>query len=332
MFSVSSMRHGVRRALLFPVMVAAVSGCGLDKQSAPALTGPSELGLSLTLTAIPDQVVRDGTSRSDVTVTARNAENQPEVGRRLTLSIFPANAGSLTASQVVTDSDGKARFTFIAPPLNTPVPNNIVVIGATPVGDNFDNSNTRTVSIVLTPANATAPNPSFIVSPESPRLDQLVTFDASATTDEGVPCGDTCTYAWDFGGEASASGRVVNYQFRTVRTYVVTLAVTDSAGTRATSRQTVTATASTAPTAAISFSPSEPIRGQTVVFTGARSTAANGATIVEYLWDFGNGKTASGVNASTEFPEARTYPVRLTIRDSNGGTDTALEDVEVAAP
>ena len=83
MFTVSSMRSGVRRALLLAAIATGVSGCGVDKQSAPPLTGPSELGLSLTLTATPDQVVRDGSSRSVVTVIARDGQNRPVAGQLL---------------------------------------------------------------------------------------------------------------------------------------------------------------------------------------------------------------------------------------------------------
>jgi len=329
MFTVSSIRSGMRRGLLFAAIAAGVYGCGVDKQSAPPLTGPSELGLSLTLTATPDQVVRDGSSRSVVAVIARDGQNRPVAGQLLTLS---ANVGSLTQRQVVTGSDGRATFDFIAPPLNTPVPGNVAIVGATPVGTNFDNATTRTVSIALTPANSTAPNPSFTVSPQNPRRDQLVTFDASATTDEGVPCGDTCRYAWDFGGEATATGRVVSYQFKNAQGYVVILTVTDSSGTTATTRQTVTVTPSVPPTPAFSYSPKPPAPNETVRFSAAGSTAANGATIVEYVWDFGNGQTASGVTATTTFPLARTYAVQLTVRDSNGSTATATQSVDVQVP
>jgi PKD repeat protein len=333
MFRVSSIRPGLRRAILLSAIAAGLSGCGVEKQSMPPLTGPSELGLSLTLTAQPDQVVRDGRSRSTITVTARDTQGRPPSEPvTLTLSISPANAGSLSARQVVIQSNGAATFDFIAPPLSVPVPNNVVVIGATPVGNNFDNANTRTVSIALTASNTTAPTLSFTVTPSSPRLDQSVTFDASATTDEGGPCGDRCTYSWDFGGEARATGRVVNYQFKSVRTYTVVLTVTDATGASATAQQSVTVTPSVDPTADFTFSPSNPAPSDTVQFNGGDSKAANGATIVDYLWDFGDGHTASGITATEKFPDERTYVVRLTVRDSFGATATKTKSVTVKKP
>ena len=329
MFSIKFARRIVGRGAVFVTIAAGLAGCGLDKQSAPAVTGPSELGLSLTLTATPDQVVRDGSSRSVVTVSARDGQNRPVAGQLLTLS---TNVGSLTQRQVVTGSDGRATFDFIAPPLSTPVPGNVAIVGATPVGTNFENATTRTVTIALTPSNTTAPVPSFTVSLETPRKDQVVTFDASATTDEGVPCGDTCTYSWDFGGEATATGRVVDYQFKSVRAYAVTLTVRDSSGTAATARRTINVTSSVAPTAVFTFSPTNPVTNDTVRFNASGSTAANGATIVDYTWDFGNDDTGSGVTEQTVFTAVRTYVVRLTVRDSNGGTATTTREITVAKP
>src|SRR2546426_12556296 len=86
MFTVSSMRSGVRRALLLAAIATGVSGCGGDKQPAPPLTGPSEPGLSLTLTATPDPGGRDGRSRAGVTRIARDGQKPPVSRQPLTLS------------------------------------------------------------------------------------------------------------------------------------------------------------------------------------------------------------------------------------------------------
>src|SRR3989442_15569428 len=109
MFLCSSMRSGVRRALLLAAIATGVSGCGVDKQSAPPLTGPSELGLSLTLTATPDQEVRDGSSRAVVTVIARDGQNRPVAGQLLTLS---TNVGTLTQRQVGNRADRARPFLY----------------------------------------------------------------------------------------------------------------------------------------------------------------------------------------------------------------------------
>src|SRR5687767_70548 len=119
----------IRSGLAVFALIAATAGCGLDKQSAPDLAGPSEFGTSITLTATPDTLPRDGESQSVITLTARNAERNPIPN--LTLSLG-ANAGQLSASQVTTGASGTATFVFTAPPLQETVDS--VVISVVPVG------------------------------------------------------------------------------------------------------------------------------------------------------------------------------------------------------
>ena len=110
----------------------------------------------------------------------------------------------------------------------------------------------------------------FTFSP-APRESGKLTFDASVTADEGVPC-TTCTFAWDFGGEGTASGRVVTHAFAANGNYLVTLNVTDSAGTKSVPLQrTVTVTAVGPPIAAFTFSPSPAFAGQTTTFDASTS-------------------------------------------------------------
>jgi PKD repeat protein len=304
------------------------ASCGLDKQSAPPLAGPSEFATSVTLTASPDIVARDGASQSIITATARDAANNPIAGLPLTLGLVPGNGGALSAAQVVTDASGRATFAYVAPSANTPVTQ--VTITATPASSNFSNAIARNVEIGLAgPGFAT---PSFTVNPLSPERFQLVTFDASSTTMDGAECNGSCTYAWDFGSEGSATGRVVTYRFRQEGTYVVTLSVTTSAGVTTETRQSVTVEGGTPPTATFTVSPTGPEVGQQIFLNASDSTATDGATIVEYQWDFGNGSTASGRSVSTSYAATGTFVIRLTVRDSNGMTATTTQTVSVADP
>jgi PKD repeat protein len=65
-----------------------------------------------------------------------------------------------------------------------------------------------------------------------------------------------------------------------------------------------------------SFSPSNPAQGQTVVFDAQESTG----TIHEYRWDFGDGRTATGVTTSHAYSEIGSFFVRLTVVDPAGRT------------
>lgn len=315
----------VRRAPLALLALGAMS-CGLDRQSAPDLTGPSEFATSVTLTASPEVVTRDGASQSVITVSVRDASGAPAANRVIRLGLEPSIGGDLSSFQVTTNSNGTATVVFTAPSIDTAV--NSVRVLAVPAESNFDNAAARNVSIAL--LGPTAAEPAFTFSPAAPQRFQSVVFDATTTMIEGQQCGSSCTYTWDFGTESSVTGMVVTYSFRQEQTYVVTLRATSPGGMTTRTQQTVVVTAGTPPTAVITVSPTAVRVGQSVFFSGAGSTAANGATISEYTWDFGNGTSATGVNPTVTYGTAATYVVRLTVRDSNGMTATTTSNVTIA--
>lgn len=323
--------NGFSRAVVAGTLglcAAATASCGIEKHSTPALAGPSEFGTSITVTATPDIVSRDGESQAVVTIFVRGPEGQPVVGLPMALTLSPSNGGVLSAAQVTSGSDGRAVAVFTAPSLNTAV--STVTIGAVPIGSNFDNAVMRTARVALSgPAAAT---PSFTVTPPAPQRFQLTTLDATGTTLSGATCGSTCQYTWRIGSEATLSGQTVTYRFQQEQTYVVTLEVTAPGGVVTQTSRNVTVGAASLPTAIITVSPASPFVGQTTNFSGAGSTAANGATITEYTWDFGNGQTATGVNATSSYASDGTYVVRLTVRDSNGLTNSVTQNVAVRVP
>lgn len=310
------------------------AGCSLGEGDAtlpstgPALIGPSELALSVTLTATPDVLPRDGSSQSVVTLTVRDAQGRPVAGQRLTLGVSPSTA-ALSESQVTTDSAGRASFAVTAPPAGST--GNFLTITATPVGTDFDNAVTRFVTIALTGAsNTTAPTPSFTVTPTSPEVNQVTTLDASATTDEGVTCGSACTYSWDLGGEATRTGRIITYLFQAAKIYNVALTVTDTAGTTATTRSNVTVTAAARPTVSFTVAPASPVAGQTATFTATVTVAAN-HRITKFNWTWGDGSTSETTNASINhsFSNAGPYVVTVTVTDDLGQTASASNTVTI---
>jgi PKD repeat protein len=159
-----------------------------------------------------------------------------------------------------------------------------------------------------------------------------VSFDASATTDEGIRCLDLCTYSWEFGGEAMRTGRIVTYAFQSVRSYAVTLTVTDVGGAVHARTKNLAVSQGTAPTARILFSPSSPAIYETVNFTGEASTAGQaGRTIVNHQWQFGDGTSATGLRVTKTYERTGTYTVVLTVTDSAGLQGTERQDVTVVA-
>ena len=310
-----------------------MSACGLDKQTQPSLMGPADGGQSIQMTAVPDQLPRDGSSQSVVTVIARDPSNRPLVGQRLILSLSsssPAGA-ALSQTEVTTNSQGTATFSVGAPTSGS-MGNSILVI-ATPVGTNADNTNVRIMSIAVNPSNATAPNAQFTWSPPSPDMGQTVTFDASSTTDEGASC-TSCSFTWDFGDSTTGTGRVVTHVFGAGGTYTVTLIATDSVGTSSTPlRQPVTVSATTIPTSvSVTASPNPPIAKQAATFT-ANATAAANHHIVSYQFSWGDGDTSTTSSPVIQhtYSQSGAYLITLTVRDDLNQSSTGYTTINVSS-
>jgi PKD repeat protein len=178
------------------------------------------------------------------------------------------------------------------------------------------------------------PAASFTFAPDAPARFESVSFNASGSTLGGAQCGASCTYSWTFGNEGTGTGIVAPHAFQTEGVHTVTLTVTAPSGTFGSVSRTVAVGAPVAPTASFSFSPSDPQFGDFVFFNASQSAGKNGATIVQYQWDFGNGATATTTipTTSRQYFNERSYLVRLIVTDSNGVTATATQTVTVVVP
>jgi len=134
-----------KKLLAVAVTVFAMTACAVDKTSAPGLTGPSGLGLSLDVTASPDVLVRDSVSTSTIEIVARDGNGNviPNLGLQDVASV---NLGTLSAGSIKTNSAGKATTTYTAPGQGGTTTCTITV---TPTGSNFQNTQPRTITIRL---------------------------------------------------------------------------------------------------------------------------------------------------------------------------------------
>ncbi len=84
-------------------------------------------------------------------------------------------------------------------------------------------------------------------------------------------------------------------------------------------------------TTGLSFTPSSPLTGQTVSFTG---TASGGTTPYTFSWSFGDGATATGQSPSHTYSSAGTYTVTLTVTDASTPQQRAIasKTVTVTVP
>lgn len=333
------MAHSRYRLALGILGAALLLGaCTVKKQETPSLTGPSELGTSITISVSPDVLYQDGASQSLVTITARDNNGQPlrnvSLRAEITVSGIIADFGTLSARNLVTDANGRATAIYTAPPspavsIDTGTQ---VQIQITPAGSDFGNATARFASIRLVPVGVVIPptnglTPKFTVNPAAPTDHQTAIFDASTSTATNA---SIISYLWTFGDGDSASGIATSHSFDEPGTFVVTLTVTDSIGRVNTLSQSVPVGQGTRPTATIVTSPTSPIISQTINFSGATSTPAAGRVIRSWEWDFGDGTSGNGPQVQHAYANVGTYNVILTVTDDADRIGTATVAITVA--
>ncbi|NND72403.1 MAG: PKD domain-containing protein [Rhodothermales bacterium] len=168
-------------------------------------------------------------------------------------------------------------------------------------------------------------------TPTSGSTPLLVTFDASASSDED---GSIISYAWDFGDGGSGSGVGTTNTFMSAGTYPVVLTVTDDDAYSSTDTVTIVvspAPTNVPPTASFSLTPDSGQAPLTVTVDASGSSDSDGS-IVSYTWTFGDGSSATGVSASHEYSQAGTFSVVLTVTDDDGATASETRTVSVLEP
>ncbi len=316
------------------LILAGAAACTVHKQETPSLTGPSELGTSITVQVSPDVVAQNG-SQSIVTIIARDANGQPRANLSMRVDVtqnggvVESALGTLSARSVVTDGSGRATVTYTAPQMPSGgSAAGQIQIQVTPVETDFGNSTPRTATIRLVePAGVGGGGPSclpakpFVFTPSTPTDHQTVVFDADQNV--GVQ------FTWDFGDSATASGHTVSHSFSRVDNYRVTLTVMSASGILSCITQSVPVAQGQAPTAVFVVSPANPLPDQQVFFNAASSKPAAGRTITGYQWDFGDGASGSGVQASHTYTVTGGYTVMLTVTDDAGNVGTVTQTVSI---
>ncbi|HTO00256.1 MAG TPA: PKD domain-containing protein [Microthrixaceae bacterium] len=190
---------------------------------------------------------------------------------------------------------------------------------------------TKTVTVTGTNPNPTPPTARIVTTPGTPsgQAPFTVGFNGSTST---VPNGPG-TYAWNFGDGTTATGVSASHTYTAAGTYTASLKVTDVNGDSNSTATTITV--SSAPTepvlpiARIGTTPTTPTGDApfNVSFSGATSTVAEGPGT--YAWTFGDGASATGVNASHVYTTPGTYTASLKVTDTTGDVSTATVTVQV---
>jgi len=77
--------------------------------------------------------------------------------------------------------------------------------------------------------------------------------------------------------------------------------------------------------AVFTYSPSEPLVNEEIVFNASESTG----NITSYMWDFGDDTTESGMIVNHPYTTAGTYLVTLNVTDNEGSWATESEEIDV---
>ena len=171
------------------------------------------------------------------------------------------------------------------------------------------------------------PNASFTFSPIDPLATQAVKFTVNGTISSGT------SYYWDFGDLTTNTTIIssITHSYGQTGNYTVSLRV-NSQGAVATLTRHVVVFASIPITASFSVKPLQPVVLTPVMFDATSSRDPNG-TIVNYIWNFGDGSKNSTINPVTlhEYSSPRGFNATLTIIDDNGSNSSYLALVYVLA-
>jgi PKD repeat protein len=193
------------------------------------------------------------------------------------------------------------------------------------VTDDDGASDSISQTIQIGPTNQ-SPTAAFGFSPTNPAVNAWVQFDGSASSD---PDGSIASYLWNFGDGSTGTGTVAWHRFSSPGTYQVILTVQDNDGATDMTTQTVqVGSTNLPPTAAFTFSPTNPAVNAWVQFDGSASSDADGS-VASYAWDFGDGSSGTGAVAWHRFTASGTYLVTLTVVDNDGAQDATSQSVIV---
>ena len=188
-------------------------------------------------------------------------------------------------------------------------------------------TNTTTIAITASsPPVAAPPTPPAAVISSSAAAGPApltITFDGSGSKATNATI---ASYTWSFGDGASGTGATVSRAYTSAGTYTASLTVTDSKGLSNSATTPVVVTAPTTtnkpPQAVISATPTSGSAPLTVTFNGGNSTDSDG-TISSYVWNFGDGGTASGKSVTHTYTSAATFTASLQVTDDKGATGAA---------
>lgn len=161
--------------------------------------------------------------------------------------------------------------------------------------------------------------------PYSGPKNAAIRFDGSRSTDGD---NDFLTYAWDFGDGTTGTGVSPTHAYARSGFYTVTLVVNDGSINSIPARETVSV--NNTPPLALLSGPASAFKLTALTWNGSASSDANGDTL-SYLWNFGDGSSATTGTPTTthSYAAVGTYRVTLTVNDGEASSSPAVLDVAI---
>ena len=178
--------------------------------------------------------------------------------------------------------------------------------------------NTNLITYVTTTATIAAKQPvADAGGPYSGGVDKPISFNATGSYD---PDGAIEAYFWDFGDGNNSTEANATHAYADLGNFTVTLTVTDNHNASTTSSSWVYVIAN--PPVADTGGPYSSTAVDPVDFDSSGSHDPDG-TIVEYVWDFGDGSNSTEANPNHIYSLQGNYTVTLTVTDNDNATVTA---------
>ena len=276
-------------------------------------------------------------ANSAPTASLTHSPSNPETGEAVTLDASASSDpdGSIAEYRWDVDGDGSVDATTSGATYGHAYGSTGEKTPSVTVADDAGATAEAADTVQVMSAN-TAPTASLTHSPSNPETGETVTFDASGSSD---PDGDVVEYRWDVDGDGTVDDITTistyshAYGSAGDRTAVVTVA--DNEGAEAQAQSTVqVVSGNTAPTAALTHSPTNPSVGETVTFDASGSSDPDG-DVVEYRWDVDGDGTVDDITTISTYSHAYgsggDYTARVTVVDNEGAEAQAQSTVQVAS-
>jgi len=264
---------------------------------------------SISITASPPNITIDENTTISGSITPAN------VGETVTIWYRTGGAPWGILATAITNEAGQYSYVWTALDTGT------YELKATWIGDIY-----AAESSIITVDIKASPMASFIYTPDTPIVNDTVTFNGSASSDLD---GNIETYAWDFGDGKNETGVTTTHAYTTADTYNVTLTVTDNDTLTDTETKSITISPQLEPpVASFTYSPAEPQVNKTITFNASASYDPDG-TIVSYEWDFGDETNGTNEIATHTYVNNGTYLVTLNVTDNHGLSNATSKNITV---